>query len=429
MKNIFLIIYFFLGINLIFSQFDKNFHSKLPTDPPFLNLDDSFWVDSLLTEMTIEQKIAQSFFIAANSHSLEENEVFLNSVENTIKKHQVGGLIFFKSNPSKIIELVNRYQSISSIPLINSIDGEWGVSMRIDSTTLFPWAMTLGAVGDDNLLYEMGKEIANQCRFLGIHMNFAPVVDVNNNPKNPIIGRRSFGENPELVSNKALHYMRGLQDNGVLACIKHFPGHGDTDVDSHNKMPTLLHNRARLDSVELYPFNELIYRGISSVMMAHMSLPNIDSIKSPASLSSFMIKELLQKKLSFKGLVVTDALNMGGVKGSGQRGDVELNAYLAGNDILLYPENVSEGIEKIKNAYLNGLISEEDINNRCKKILLSKKWLGLNSSLNVFPSNNDLIEKLNNFNAERINRDLVKSSLVVLKNDNLLPLTNLNKKK
>ena len=429
MKNIFLIIYFFLGINLIFSQFDKNFHSKLPTDPPFLNLDDSFWVDSLLTEMTIEQKIAQSFFIAANSHSLEENEVFLNSVENTIKKHQVGGLIFFKSNPSKIIELVNRYQSISSIPLINSIDGEWGVSMRIDSTTLFPWAMTLGAVGDDNLLYEMGKEIANQCRFLGIHMNFAPVVDVNNNPKNPIIGRRSFGENPELVSNKALHYMRGLQDNGVLACIKHFPGHGDTDVDSHNKMPTLLHNRARLDSVELYPFNELIYRGISSVMMAHMSLPNIDSIKSPASLSSFMIKELLQKKLSFKGLVVTDALNMGGVKGSGQRGDVELNAYLAGNDILLYPENVSEGIEKIKNAYLNGLISEEDINNRCKKILLSKKWLGLNSSLNVFPSNNDLIEKLNSFNAERINRDLVKSSLVVLKNDNLLPLTNLNKKK
>ena len=429
MKNIFLIIYFFLGINLIFSQFDKNFHSKLPTDPPFLNLDNSFWVDSLLTEMTIEQKIAQSFFIAANSHSLEENDFFLNSVENTIKKHQVGGLIFFKSNPSKIIELVNRYQSISSIPLINSIDGEWGVSMRIDSTTLFPWAMTLGAVGDDNLLYEMGKEIANQCRFLGIHMNFAPVVDVNNNPKNPIIGRRSFGENPELVSNKALHYMRGLQDNGVLACIKHFPGHGDTDVDSHNKMPTLLHNRARLDSVELYPFNELIYRGISSVMMAHMSLPNIDSIKSPASLSSFMIKELLQKKLSFKGLVVTDALNMGGVKGSGQRGDVELSAYLAGNDILLYPENVSEGIEKIKNAYLNGLISEEDINNRCKKILLSKKWLGLNSSLNVFPSNNDLIEKLNSFNAERINRDLVKSSLVVLKNDNLLPLTNLNKKK
>ena len=429
MKYIFLFVYFF-SLSFCFSlDKDTVFFSKFPSSPPFLNSQNFFWVDSILSEMTIDQKIGQSFFIAANSHSEEESEYFFKKVDNLIKKYQVGGLIFFKSSPTKIVDLVNRYQSISKIPLINSIDGEWGVSMRIDSTPIFPWAMTLGSVQDDYLIYKMGKEIANQCKLMGLHMNFAPVIDVNNNPDNPIIGRRSFGENPDLVSQKAIAYMKGLQDNNILACAKHFPGHGDTDVDSHNKMPILLHNQARLDSIELYPFNDMIYNGISSVMVAHMNLPKLDSTNLPSTLSSFMVKELLLKKLNFKGLVVTDALNMGGVKLGFEKGEVELKAYLAGNDILLYPEDVPEGIEMIKNAFLKGIITEDDINNRCRKILISKKWLGLDRKKNVFPEKKSLINKLNNQNSERINRDIAKSSLVVLKNDDIIPLKNLYQKK
>jgi len=406
--------------------------SNFPSSPSFLNDQDSFWVDSLLSQMTIEQKIGQSFFITANSHSEQESEYFFKKVDNLIKKYHVGGLIFFKSSPNKIIDLVNRYQSVSKIPLINSIDAEWGVAMRIDSTPVFPWAMTLGAIQDNYLIYKMGKEIANQCKLIGLHMNFAPVVDVNNNPNNPVINRRSFGENPDLVSYKSIAYMKGLQDNNVLACAKHFPGHGDTDVDSHNKMPILLHNQSRLDSIELYPFNDMIYNGISSVMVAHMSLPKIDSTNLPATLSSFMIKDLLQKKLNFKGLVVTDALNMGGVKLGFKKGEVELKAYLAGNDILLYPENVPEGIEMIKSAFLKGIITEDDINNRCRKILLSKKWLGLDKKENVFPhelGGINLFEKLNNQNVDNLNRDLAQASLIVLENNDLIPLKNLENQK
>ncbi len=429
MRFFFLVIYFFCNTLLSSSQNDSLFHSKLPISPPFFTLNDLFWVDSLLSEMNIEQKIGQSFFIRANSHSSEENEEFFKKVDDLIKKNHVGGLIFFKSNPYKIVELVNRFQSSSKIPLINSIDGEWGVSMRIDSTPVFPWAMTLGAIQDDKLIYEMAIEIANQCKLLGMHMNFAPVVDVNNNPKNPIIGRRSFGEEPNLVSKKSLAYMKGLQENRILACAKHFPGHGDTNVDSHNKMPILHHNQARLDSIELHPFNDLIYNGISSIMIGHISLPKIDSTKLPSTLSSYMVKELLQKRLNFNGLIVTDALNMGGVKMNYKKGEVELKAYLAGNDILLYPENVSEGIDRIKTAYLNGLISEDDINFRCKKILLAKKWLGLDKSSNIFPRKDSLTEKLNNSNAKLINWEIAKSSLVVLKNEGLIPLDDLSQKK
>jgi len=425
--------YYFSIIIFLYSFFsfsaEKDTTFSFPSPPIFLNNQNSFWVDSLLSIMTIEQKIGQSFFIAANSHSSQESEFFLKKIDNLIIKNHIGGLIFFKSSPSKIVDLVNRYQSISKIPLINSIDGEWGVSMRVDSTPIFPWAMTLGAVQNDDLIYEMGKEIANQFKILGLHMNFSPVVDVNNNPNNPIIGRRSFGENPNLVSRKAIAYMKGMQDNFILACAKHFPGHGDTNIDSHNKMPILLHNRARIDSIELYPFNEMIYNGLSSVMVGHINLLKIDSTNLPATLSSFMIKELLQKKLNFKGLIITDALNMGGVKSNFKKGEVELSAYLAGNDILLYPEHVLEGIEMIKNAFLKGLITEDDINNRCKKILLAKKWLGLDKKKNIYPSKNSLISRLNNKNSKRINRDLIESSLTVLKNNDLLPLKNLYQKK
>ena len=289
--------------------------------------------------------------------------------------------------------------------------------------------MTLGSLQDNRIIYKMGMEIANQCKLLGIHMNFSPVVDVNNNPENPIIGRRSFGEDPSSVSQKSLAYMKGLQKNRILACAKHFPGHGDTNIDSHNKMPILYHSKSRLDSIELYPFNDMIYNGISSIMIGHISLPKIDSTNLPSTLSSFMLKEFLQKKLDFDGLIVTDALNMGGVKMDYKKGEVELKAYLAGNDILLYPENVSEGIEFIKKAYLNGLISEYDINSKCKKILLAKKWIGLNKSSNIFPTKDSLIEKLNNSNAKLINNEIAKSSLVVLKNNNLIPLNDLSKKK
>ena len=417
--NFFLLFLFFSFLSY---GFDKDKYD-IPEIPPYLNLDNTIWVDSLLLSMTLEEKIGQSFFIAANSHNELESEYFFKKVDSLIVNYHVGGLIFFKSNPSQLIDLIDRYQNISKIPLSNSIDGEWGAAMRIDSIQPFPLAMSLGAIQNDSLIYEMGKQIADELKSLGVHINFAPVLDINNNVNNPIIGMRSFSESREIVFEKSIAYMLGLQDNNILACGKHFPGHGDTETDSHHQLPVILHDKKRLDSIEMYPFKKLINKGIGSIMVAHISLPNIGSENNyPATFSDFIIKKILNTELNFKGLVITDALNMKGAYSEEFKpGEIEFNAFMAGNDILLYPDNISESIDMIKEAYYLGLITEEEINNRCRKILLMKQWVGLNPMIST--------EKDNIIDHKLLERQLCKESITLLKNNNILPLSNLVNKR
>jgi beta-glucosidase-like glycosyl hydrolase/CubicO group peptidase (beta-lactamase class C family) len=306
------------------------------------------------------------------------------------------------------------------------MDAEWGLAMRLDSTTKFPRQMTLGAIQNDSLIYEMGVEIARQTKRLGMQVNFAPDIDINNNPLNPVIGNRSFGENKYNVATKAIMYMKGMQDNHVLACGKHFPGHGDTDSDSHKTLPTIKASRARLDTLELYPFKELISQGLGSMMVAHLSIPALDTTTNQAStLTKKIVTGLLKDTLGFKGLVFTDALNMKGVSKFYKPGEVDAKALVAGNDVLLFPEDVPTGIKEIKAAIERGEITQEEIDKRVLKILQVKQWSGLDHYQKVKIKN--LYEDLNTPQAELLNRKLTEASLTLLKNeDDFIPLQHLD---
>ena len=334
--------------------------------------------------------------------------------------------MFLQGGPVRQARLTNKYQSISETPLMIALDAEWGISMRLDSALRFPWQMTLGSIQEEKLIYEMGEEIARQCKLIGVNINFAPVVDVNFNPENPIIGNRSFGENPKRVGELAVQYMLGLQDNGILACAKHFPGHGDTDTDSHKSLPTINHSKERLDSVEILPFKILIDSGLGSVMVAHLYIPEIDNTKNQAvSLSPKLVNDLLKDKLAFEGLVITDALNMKGVSKYYEPGIVDVKALLAGNDILLFSEDVPKAINQIKLAISNKEISQEEVDNRCRKILNYKYWMGLSE---FSPINLDKVKNEITINKTRhINRKLIENSITLVQNyDNLLPLKRLD---
>jgi len=383
----------------------------------------SCWVDSTISSMSLEEKIGQLFMVAAYSN---KNEAHINQITDLIVNNKIGGLMFMQGGPHRQLNLTNLYQEKSKIPLIIAQDAEWGLSMRIDSTLRFPWQMTLGAIGDTNQVYEMGLEIARQCRRLGVHINFAPVVDVNSNPKNPIINNRSFGEDPVNVAKLSNAYMQGLQDGRVIACAKHFPGHGDTDADSHKSLPTVLHKKSRLDSIDLLPFNKLIKNNVGAIMVAHLHVPELDDTDSVASSLSYkIVNDLLKDELGFKGLVVTDALNMKGVSNYFSPGELDLKALMAGNDILLFSEDVPLAVESILNAIDKGLISEEEIEKRCKKILLAKYDLGIHNFQKINSEN--LIEDLNNNNAKRIIDNLFESSLTLLQNqDEIIPVKSLD---
>ncbi|MDW8274583.1 MAG: glycoside hydrolase family 3 N-terminal domain-containing protein, partial [Chitinophagales bacterium] len=268
------------------------------------------WVDSVYNALTIEERIAQCFMIAAYTAGKDYN---MDSVFRMVKDGKAGGVIFFKGNPTAQVQWTNRLQSVAKVKIMVAIDGEWGLAMRLDSTISYPKNMALGAMADDALIYAMGRDVARQCKRMGIHVNFAPVVDVNNNARNPVINDRSFGENKEKVAAKAIEFMRGMQDQGVLACAKHFPGHGDTDKDSHYDLPVISKNQYQLEATELYPFRQIINAGVGSVMVAHLRLPQIDSVRLAASLSEKVINKLLREQLGFSGLVFSDALNMKGV--------------------------------------------------------------------------------------------------------------------
>lgn len=391
--------------------------------PPFLQMSDTRWADSVFKSLTPDERIAQLFMVSAYSN---KDAAHVKEITELVKKQKIGGIMFLQGGPVRQAELTNKYQKLSKTPLLVSIDAEWGLAMRLDSTVKYPKAMTLGASDNDSLIYWMGRELAEQCKRIGVHVNFSPVADVNNNPSNPVIGVRSFGEDKVKVAHKASMYMAGMQDGGVLANAKHFPGHGDTDSDSHYTLPIVAHGRARMDSLELYPFVQLMKQGLGSAMVAHLYLPAFDTTKNTAStLSKTVVTHLLKDSLGFRGLVFTDGLNMKGVSGFYTPGDLAVRALMAGNEVLLCAEDVPQSIIKIKEAIKAGKITQEDIDERCRKILLVKQWVGLNHYKPVKMKN--LVRDLNQVSSEWLIRRMAESSVTLLQNkDELLPLMRLD---
>lgn len=391
------------------------------TLPPFLERP-SPWADSVLASLTLEQRIAQLMMVAAYSN---KDAAHVAAIEDLVERYNIGGLIFFQGGPVRQANLVNRYQAVAKTPILIGMDLEWGLAMRLDSTIRFPKQMTLGATEDVEGVELMGAEIARQMKRLGVQISFSPDVDVNINPANPVINDRSFGENPERVARLGIAYMNGLQRGGVLATAKHFPGHGDTDKDSHKTLPKVKGSRARLDSVELLPFRKLVGAGVGGVMVAHLEVPALDSTPGlPSTLSKPIVTGLLQEEMGFKGLVITDALNMRGIANAEKPGEIELRALLAGNDILLFPQDPVKAIERIKQAVDSGLVSEALINEKCLKVLRAKDWTGLD---HLDPIATDhLYEDLNTPYAKALRRQLYGEALTVVRNDGILPIKGLD---
>ena len=386
---------------------------------------ETYWVDSIYNKMTSREKIGQLYMISAysNKDSVHENEV-----KALIKKYKVGGLLFFQGGPMRQAKLTNEYQSKSDVPLFIAIDAEWGLSMRLDSTYRYPWNMTLGAIEDLSLIEKVGKNMGNENKRMGIHFNFAPVLDINTNPKNPIIGNRSFGEVKTNVSNKAIAYMKGVQGQGIFSTGKHFPGHGDTAADSHHTLPLLDFSLERIDLVELYPYKRIFDEGLVSVMVGHLEIPSLDPRKNlPSSASYNVVTHLLQKQLGFEGLIFTDGLAMKGATNFLGPGDLELAVILAGNDILLAPIDVPAGFEKLETAYKNGILTEERLAHSVKKILRYKYKAGLNTYKPVVLEN--LVQDINPSENEALHYKLYENAITVLKNEKeILPIKNLNQK-
>lgn len=396
--------------------------SDFVADPAFIADTNSKWVDSVFNTLTEDERIGQLFMVAAWSNKDKKHET---EISDLIKNQKIGGLIFMQGGPVRQANLTNRYQKLSKVPLLIGMDAEWGPVMRIDSCMNFPHQMQLGAVDDDSLVYWYGVEMARQCSLLGVNVSFSPVADVNNNPLNPVIGTRSFGEDKYDVAEKAIMYSNGLQDNHVLACGKHFPGHGDTDSDSHKTLPVINATRERLDSLELYPFRRLIASGVGSMMVAHLSIPALDTTSNQATtLSRYVVDTLLKQEMYFKGLVFTDALNMKGVSKYYGPGDVDVKALVAGNDVILFSGDVPKAIMLIKEAIAKGEISQSEIDARCKKVLAAKKWCGLNSRKKL--NTKGLYATLNDRNAEWMCRKIGEASVSLLSNKNsLVPIMNL----
>jgi len=384
------------------------------------------WVDSVYNSLSVEQRIAQLCIIRAWSW---KDSIYNDSLIQIIRKYNPGGVCFFKGSPVRQAMLTNQLQQHAQTPLLVAIDAEWGLGMRLDSAFSFPRQMALGAISDDSLIYKMGLLIGKNCRRMGIHINFAPVADVNNNPLNPVINFRSFGENRELVTRKSILYMKGMQAAGIMTTAKHFPGHGDTETDSHLTLPVINHDRKRLDSVELYPFKALIKEGVMGMMIAHLYVPCLDTaINTPTTLSEKVITGLLKQELGFRGFVVTDALDMQGVTKFYKPGEIEMKALQAGNDILLLPLGMEMAIRGIKTAIDSGLVSMDTLEARCRRILALKFHLGLREKPIIALEN--LVDDLNQPEAEALRQEMVNESITVLKNElKMIPLTGLDRRK
>ncbi len=374
------------------------------------------WVDSIYNSMTLKEKVGQLFMVDVFSSDPKSKN---DKIDSLIKNQHIGGIIFSKGGPKRQVKLNNHYQNISKTPLIMAMDAEWGLAMRLDSTFAYPWNMTLGAITNNEIIYKIGKQIGEHAKRIGMHINFSPVVDINTNPKNPIIGNRSFGEDRDNVTEKALSYMRGIQSVGILANAKHFPGHGDTEKDSHKTLPTISFSKKRIDSIELYPYKRLIEAGLSSVMIAHLNVPSLElRANSPSSLSKNIVTNLLQKDLQFNGLVFTDALNMKGASNFKKPGEIDLAAFLAGNDVLLISESIPEAQQLIMKAFNDGRIVEARLERSVKKILYAKYKVGLNNYQPV--DMNNLVEDLNTPLDNVLYETAMKNALTVLKNKRLI---------
>ena len=377
------------------------------------------WVNITYQNLSQDEKLGQLFIVALYTNKGED---YISNVRNIVNNEKIGGLILMQDDAAREINLVNEFQSKSKVPLMIGMDAEWGIFQRIATAHKFPWAMTLGAIQDKNLIAEMAAKIAEDCKRMGINWDFAPVVDVNTNPNNPIIGNRSFGSEVTNVVNSALAYSNGLQDHNILAAIKHFPGHGDTNTDSHLDLPVVSHDLKRLNEIELAPFKTLMDKGIGGVMVAHLYVPALEKEKGiPASISKNIITGLLKEKYGYKGLIITDALNMGAVAKRYKPGELDALAFKAGNDIMLFSDGVKEGKRLIQLAIDKKEISQNRIEESVKKILLTKYFLGLNEYRPRNPEN--INEDLNNQSHQILVENLYSNALTLIKDEKkLLPL-------
>ncbi|WP_280747957.1 glycoside hydrolase family 3 N-terminal domain-containing protein [Parabacteroides sp. PF5-9] len=418
MRNVFIIIICCVAVLSAKGQTVPELYRKV--DQEKMN----HWADSVFDTLSFDERIGQLIMVIANPTTDNRNMQRLTRYVNEIK---IGGILFHKGNPVTQADVTNRVQKIAKLPLLVSLDGEWGLSMRLSGTTRFPKNMMLGAIEDNSLIEAYGKEVGRQCREMGIHINFAPSMDVNSNMENPVIGLRSFGEDPDAVSEKGIAYARGIEGMNVLSVAKHFPGHGDTSEDSHHTLPVVRHDKYRLDSLELLPFKRYIYEGFGGMMTGHLHVPALDKTPNPASLSHTIVSGLLKEQLGFQGLYFTDALAMKGAS-TKTKDNISVKALLAGNDILLASATPINDFEAIKNAINEGILDLQEIEAKCLKILRYKYILGLNQYKPV--AIKGLSDRINSSHAEWLASRLNAEAITLLKNDSaIIPLKELNKKK
>ncbi|WP_321368342.1 glycoside hydrolase family 3 N-terminal domain-containing protein [uncultured Draconibacterium sp.] len=391
-------------------------------EPPFLKFKDDEWVNQQLEKMSLDERIAQLMMITVYP---KQNDASKAIYKRRIQEWKPGGILVMQGSPYKTADWINQFQEASETPLLVAIDGEWGPAMRTDSTIVYPYAQSLGAVQDSLLLYKMGQDFAGQLKRMGIQMNFAPVADINTNPFNPVIGFRSFGEDKYNVSHKSWMVAKGMQDNKVIPVAKHFPGHGDTKTDSHKTLPLIPHSKSRIDSIESYPFRYLSAHGITGIMSGHLNIPSLDDSGTTSSLSKKVVTDYLKNEIGYKGFVVTDAINMKGVQTSAGR--AELEALIAGNDMIEFVADAGKTVATIKAAVASGEISEDKINEKCRTVLALKRWVGLNNYQPTVLKN--ITADLNSPEYQVTNRKLIKQSMtVVVNNDSTLPVQELDKR-
>lgn len=409
-------------LSIFILSFAFAFFTQAQTKTPFvetLNLPNR-WVDSVFKKMSRNEKIGQLFMVRAHTNL---GQKYSDSVALVIKKEHLGGVVFFQGGPGRQAALTNQYQAVAKIPLMIAMDAEWGLGMRLDSTISFPYQMTLGAIQDNNLIYKMGQAVAKDFKRLGMHINFAPVMDVNNNPRNPVINFRSFGENKYNVADKAIAYMKGMQDAGIFTTAKHFPGHGDTDVDSHYDLPQLNFTAGRLDSLEMYPFKQAFKAGLSGAMIAHMNIPALDNTPNlPSTLSKPIVTDILKNQLNFDGLAFSDAMNMKGVVKFFPNGEADVKGLIAGMDVIELSENTVRASKLIKKSIHQKRLSWADINSKVRRILEAKYWMGLNQLQPV--NTNNVYQDLNLAAARQLNQQLSDASITVLNDAKQFPLLN-----
>jgi len=411
---------FFIHTDLV-PGLDSAKEFRTPFEKPVSN-----FVRDKLSAMTLREKIAQMIISSAIPENFDENSKDVQKLKDLCQRTKIGGVIFFKGSISDYARLSNKLQEFSDTPLLISSDFERGTGMRVTDGTLFPNNMAIGATNNPDLAYKMGLQIAYESRLMGVEQDYAPVCDVNNNPNNPIINVRSFGEDPELVSRMSGAMIKGLQEGKVISTAKHFPGHGDTEIDSHSDLPVLNFSMDRLNSLELIPFKNAIQNNVMSVMIAHLSFPELETQQHiPASLSNNIVNGLLIDNLGFKGLIVTDALNMKGITKYFSTSDVGVMCVNAGIDLILMPIDEEKTIDAIESEITAGRISEDRVNKSAEKILKAKEWLGLFNNKTI--NETDAYKKIRTGDADKLGQQIADESITLVKDDNnSIPIKNKN---